>query len=152
MFFSSFVLLFFLLQMIAIIFDDAIYLFIYFLHLFQCYCVQVPYQKLFRKSAREMKKQQLYNSKQIIIILPMKYERRYHNICRRRGGLVVNTSDTGSRGRWGSSPSWIAVLCPCARYIYPPKLLVIPRKRWLRPNMTEKLFTGTLSLKKNQNQ
>ena len=26
----------------------------------------------------------------------------------------------------------------------PQKLLVIPRKRWLRPNMTEKLFTGTL--------
>ena len=93
MFFSSFVLLFFLLQTIAIIFDDAIYLFIYFLHLFQCYCVQVPYQKLFRKWAREMKKQQLYNSKQIIIILPMKYEPRYHNICWRRGGLVVNTSD-----------------------------------------------------------
>ena len=25
------------------------------------------------------------------------------------------------------------------------KVLVIPRKRWLRPDMTEKLFTGTLS-------
>ena len=29
----------------------------------------------------------------------------------------------------------------------PPIVLVIPRKRWLRPNMTEKLFTGTLSIK-----
>ena len=29
------------------------------------------------------------------------------------------------------------------------KVLVIPRKRWLRPNMTEKLFTGTLSIKPN---
>ena len=28
-----------------------------------------------------------------------------------------------------------------------PKVLVIPRKRWLRANMTEKLFTGTLSIK-----
>ena len=27
-----------------------------------------------------------------------------------------------------------------------PKVLVIPRKRWLRPNMTEKLFTGTLRI------
>ena len=27
------------------------------------------------------------------------------------------------------------------------KVLVIPRKRWLRPNMTEKLFTGSLSIK-----
>ena len=27
-----------------------------------------------------------------------------------------------------------------------PKVLVIPRKRWLRPNMTEKLFTGMLRI------
>ena len=33
----------------------------------------------------------------------------------------------------------------------PPKVLVIPRKRWLSPNMTEKLFTGTLSIKPNNN-
>ena len=39
------------------------------------------------------------NNKQIIIILPMKYERRYRNICWGRGGLVVKTSDSGSRGR-----------------------------------------------------
>ena len=29
----------------------------------------------------------------------------------------------------------------------PPKVLIIPNKRWLRLNMTEKLFTGTLSIK-----
>ena len=29
-----------------------------------------------------------------------------------------------------------------------PKELVIPRKRWLRPDMTEKLLTGTLILNK----
>ena len=34
------------------------------------------------------------------------------------------------------------------RDIYSPKVLVIPRNRWLRLNMTEKLFTGTLN--KNQ--
>ena len=50
----------------------------------------------------------------------------------------------------GSSPTRVAVLCPTARYIYPQNVLVIPRKRWLRPNMTEKLFTGTLSIKPNQ--
>ena len=32
----------------------------------------------------------------------------------------------------------------------PRKVLVIPRKRWLRPDMTEKLFTGTLSLNKTK--
>ena len=44
--FFIFVLFFFLLQNapIAMIFDDAIYLFIiFFCILFQCYCVQVPY-------------------------------------------------------------------------------------------------------------
>ena len=51
---------------------------------------------------------------------------------------------------WGSSPTHVAVLCPCARHIYPQKVLVIPRKLWLSPNMTEKLFTGTLSIKTNQ--
>ena len=30
----------------------------------------------------------------------------------------------------------------------PPKVLVIPRMLWLRPDMTEKLFTGTLSKRK----
>ena len=33
--------------------------------------------------------------------------------------------------------------------IYSPNVLVIPRNRWLRLNMTEKLFTRTLN--KNQN-
>ena len=31
----------------------------------------------------------------------------------------------------------------------PRKVLVIPRKRWLRLDMTEKLFTGTLSHNKS---
>ena len=60
---------------------------------------------------------------------------------RGRGGMVVNTSlgiqMLGVRAPLGSP----------ARHIYPPKVLVIPRKQWLHPNMTEKLFTGTLSIK-----
>ena len=43
----------------------------------------------------------------------------------------------------------VGVLFPCARDIYSPKVLVIPRNRWLRLNMTEKLLTRTLN--KNQN-
>ena len=35
---------------------------------------------------------------------------------------------------------------------YSPKVLVIPRKRWLRPNMTEKSFTGTLRINQPTNQ
>ena len=33
---------------------------------------------------------------------------------------------------------------------YSPKVLVIPRNRWLRLNMTEKLFTGTLNHNQNK--
>ena len=63
-----------------------------------------------------------------------------------RGGLVVNASDFGFRGRGFEPHSGQTVLCPLARHIYSPKVLVIPRKRWLRPNMTEKVFTGTLRI------
>ena len=45
----------------------------------------------------------------------------------------------------GSILTQVAVLYPSARYIYPPKVLVIPRKRWLRPDMTEFFFNWTLS-------
>ena len=65
------------------------------------------------------------------------------------GGLVVNTSDSGSRGRWFEPDSGRRVLSLSKTYL-PQKVLVIPRKQWLRPNMTEKLFTGMLSIKPNQ--
>ena len=64
-----------------------------------------------------------------------------------RTGLVVRALDSGS-GDPGSILGRVGVLFPLARDIYSPKVLVIPRNRWLRLNMTEKLFTGTL----NQNQ
>ena len=66
-----------------------------------------------------------------------------------RTDLVVRASDSGS-GDLGSILTWVSVLFPWARDIYSPKVLVIPRNRWLRPNMTEKLFTGTLRIKANK--
>ena len=42
------------------------------------------------------------------------------------------------------------MLCPSARHIYSPNVLVIPRKLWLHPDMTENLFTGTLSKKQTK--
>ena len=59
---------------------------------------------------------------------------------------MVNTSDSGSRGRGFEPHSGRRVVSLSKTYL-PPKVLVIPRKRWLRPNMTEKLFTGTLNIK-----
>ena len=67
-----------------------------------------------------------------------------------RTGLVVRASDSRS-GDPGSILGRVGVLFPCARDIYSPKVLVIPRNRWLRLNMTEKLFTGTLNHNQNKN-
>ena len=68
-----------------------------------------------------------------------------------RGGLVVNASDSGSRGR-DSSPSRVKPCCVLEQGTFTPqKVLVIPRKQWLRPNMTEKLFSGTLRINQPTN-
>ena len=51
----------------------------------------------------------------------------------------------------GSSPTRVKPCCVLEQGTFtPPKVLVIPRKRWLRPNMTEKLFTGTLRINQHQ--
>ena len=68
---------------------------------------------------------------------------------------VNHSSSEGSAVAWwlmprtpdpevgGSSPTRVK---PCCVLEHFPKVLVIPRKQWLRPNMTEKLFTGTLRI------
>ena len=66
-----------------------------------------------------------------------------------RTGLVVRASDSGS-GDPGSILGRVGVLFPWARDIYSLKVLVIPRNRWLRLNMTEKLFTGRLNYNQNK--
>ena len=53
----------------------------------------------------------------------------------------------------GSSPTRVKPCCVLEQgTITPQKVLVIPRKRWLRPNMTEKVFTGTLRINQPTNQ
>ena len=39
---------------------------------------------------------------------------------------------------------------PEPKVSFPPKVLVIPRKRWLRPDMTVNVLTGTLNLNTNK--
>ena len=47
----------------------------------------------------------------------------------------------------GSRPTRVKPCCVLEQGTFTPqKVLVIPRKRWLRPNMTEKLFTGTIRI------
>ena len=60
---------------------------------------------------------------------------------------MANYSDAGSRGR-GPSHTWVKPCCVLEEGTFTlQKLLVIPRKWWLCPNMTEKLFPGTLRIK-----
>ena len=53
-------------------------------------------------------------------------------------------SETDSRGP-GLDPDRRHRVVPSSTTHYLPTALVKPRKRWLRPDMTEKLLTGTLS-------
>ena len=68
-----FFVLFFLLQNapIAMVFDDAIYLFIYFLHFISMLLRPSPILKTIQKMGERNEEKTLYNSKHIIIILPM---------------------------------------------------------------------------------
>ena len=54
-------------------------------------------------------------------------------------------SDSESRCPW-FDPHWRHHVVSLSKTHLLPKVLVKPRKRWLCPNMTEKLLTGTLSL------
>ena len=49
----------------------------------------------------------------------------------------------------GSKPTSPRVVS-LSKTLYSPKLLVIPRKRWLCPGMTEKLLTGMFNLNANK--
>ena len=63
---------------------------------------------------------------------------------------MVRASDFGS-GDPGSILGRVGVFVSLSkRHLPPPKVLVIPRNRWLRLNMTEKLFTGTLNHNQNK--
>ena len=63
---------------------------------------------------------------------------------------MARASDSGS-GDPGSILGRVGVFVSLSkRHSLPKKVLVIPRNRWLRLNMTEKLFTGTLNHNQNK--
>ena len=66
-----------------------------------------------------------------------------------RGDLVVNTSDSGSRGRGFKPHSGRRVVSLSKTYL-PPKSTGNTQEAVAPSNMTEKLFTGTLSIKPNE--
>ena len=46
--------------------------------------------------------------------------------------------------------TYLSRVVSLSKTLYSPKVLVIPRKGWLCPDMTEKLLTGTLNLNTNK--
>ena len=62
--------------------------------------------------------------------------------------LSSRVSDCGARGL--RFHIYICRVVSLSKTLYSPKVLVIPRKRCPRPDMTEQLLTGTLSLKTNK--
>ena len=65
--------------------------------------------------------------------------------------LVHNVQVSSFMKPLGHSSSAGSVCCFLEQETFTPqKVLVIPRNRWLRLNMTEKLFTGTLNHNQNK--
>ena len=74
----------------------------------------------------------------------------YQQKVRGRTSLMARASDSGSRDP-GSILGRVGVFVSLSkRHLLPQKVLAILRNRWLRLNMTEKLFTGTLNHNQNK--
>ena len=50
----------------------------------------------------------------------------------------------------GGGVTYLRHVVSLSKTLYSQKELIIPRKQWLRPDMTENLLTGTLSLNTNK--
>ena len=65
-----------------------------------------------------------------------------------RGSSVDRTSDFGARRR--RLETYLRHVVSFTKTLYSPRVLVIPGKPWLRPEMTEKLMNWTLSPNTNK--
>ena len=61
--------------------------------------------------------------------------------------LSGKASDSGARGL---QRVYLRRVVFFSKTLYSLKVLVVPRKGWLRPDMTEKLLTGKLNLNTNK--
>ena len=78
----------------------------------------------------------------------MRSTNRDQNLFQGERGGSGRVSDSGARYR--GFETYLRRVVFLSMTFYSPKVLVIPRKWWLSPNMTEKLLTGTLSLNTNK--
>ena len=59
--------------------------------------------------------------------------------------------ESDSRARGGGFNTYLRPIVSLSKDTFTPRnVLVTPRKRWLCPDMTEKLLTGTLSININK--
>ena len=71
------------------------------------------------------------------------------HLCYRGGRwLSGRASDSGARRR--GLETYLRRVVSLSKILYSPKVPVIHRKRWLRPDTTGKLLIGTLSLNTNK--
>ena len=63
--------------------------------------------------------------------------------------MISRVSDSEARDR--GFDTYLRRVVSLSKYTFTPrKVLVMPRKWWLRPDTTEKLFTGSLSINTNR--
>ena len=73
----------------------------------------------------------------------------YHHY--QEGARWLSGKDSDSRARGVGFDTYLRRVVPLSKDTFTPrKVLVIPRKQWLHPDMTEKLLTGTLSINTNK--
>ena len=82
--------------------------------------------------------------------------RGFTNCCPRSVGLLagicrlkvwwLSGRASHSGARCPGLETYLCRVVSLSKTLYSPKVLVIPRKRWLRLDMTEKLLTGKLNL------
>ena len=68
----------------------------------------------------------------------------YFNSSRGARWLSVRASDSAAIRR--GFETYLRRVVSLSKTLYSPKVLVIPRKRWLRPDITKKVLTETLNL------
>ena len=72
----------------------------------------------------------------------------YHHLVERK--QYVKWGAQTLEREFGGFETYLSHVVSLSKTLCSPKVLVIPRKWWLLPDMTEKLLTGTLSLNTNK--
>ena len=106
----------------------------------------------FKKIRKSRKKTMHVMKRYYVLRCPLSITRTCPYSSAITGSAVARWQSIGLRSErsgGGVETYFRRVVC-LSKTLYSPKVLVIPWKRWLRPDMTEKLLTGTLNLNTNK--